>query len=209
MHQPLRFLARLASFLTLAAAAASAPVWAATTTYTDSASFLAAIAPGAFNNTFTGVEDSATSYSYSGGGFGYTVAAPGDVYLSGSFIGNNTDNDTLTITFTTGNVTALGGNFFITDIGNSFQASAVTLTLSDGTTTTFTPSDETTAFRGFVSTAAIVSLMMSAPGANLFNSLDNLTVGVAVPITLPEPGTWALVALALGGLSLVRRQRAS
>jgi hypothetical protein len=45
-------------------------------------------------------------------------------------------------------------------------------------------------------------MLLSARGANPFNSLDKLTVPVAGPHTGPEPGAWALAARALGGLAL-------
>jgi PEP-CTERM motif len=178
---------------------------AATTVYTTAASFQALLLPGAYTETFTqpGV-DSGPLFSYSGGGFGYDVtASPGDVYRSGSIIGNNTPNETMTLTFTTGNVTAVGGNFFITNISDVFQPVGVTLALNDGTSVTYTPTGVGT-FRGFISTVPILSLTMDAPtGGQFYNSLDNLTVGSAVP----EPTTYLMMALGLGGMLLMRRAR--
>ncbi len=194
---------RVFSAVVLVASAGAAQ--ATTTVYTTAASFQALVAPGAYTETFTRpAVDSGALFTYSGGGFSYDVTAdPGVVYRSGSIIGNNTPNETLTLTFTTGNVTALGGNFFITDIGDAFQSVGVTLTLNDGTVQSYTPTDVST-FRGFISTVPILSLTMSAPqGGQFYNSLDNLTVGSAVP----EPSTYLMLALGLGGMLLMRRAR--
>ena len=83
---------------------------AATTTHASSATFLAALAPGAYTETFTQAAPSvATTYSFSGGDFGYTVSSSfGGVYLGGSFVGNYLADAALTVTFTAGNPTAVG-----------------------------------------------------------------------------------------------------
>ena len=198
------------TLLAIAVSAASLPALAATTTYTDSASFLANVSAGAYFNDFnTGVFTNPASYSASGSGFGYTVTANAgsQVYLSGEFIGTFSANQVLTVTFTSGNPTAVGGDFFVTDSFDGFLALPVTVTLSDGTTSTFTPAGVSNGFRGFTSTVAIASLTMAAPGASNFNSFDNFTVGLANPV--PEPASWALMAMGLVGVSLLRRRRAN
>jgi hypothetical protein len=185
--------------------AATGAAQAATTVYTTAAAFNALLAPGAYTETFTQpAVDSGPLFTYSGGGFSYNVtASPGDVYRSGTLIGTNTPNETLQLTFTTGNVTAVGGNFFITNISDVFQPVSVTLGLNDGTTVSYTPTGVGT-FRGFISTVPILSLVMTAPtGGQFYNSLDNLTVASAVP----EPGTYLMLAMGLGGMLLVRRAR--
>lgn len=200
MPQTVRFLAALAL------SASIAPAFAATTTYTTQASFLANVAPGSYTNSFTGAVAAGPSFSYSGSGFGYTLTAGvGDVYLSGSIAGTNSPDETLTVTFTTGNVTAVGGNFFATNISDVFQAQPLKLTLSDGTTTTYTPATLGASYRGFVSTLPITSLVMGLPAVGFYNTMDNLTVGVGV---VPETSTWVLMALGMVGLAFARRQRA-
>jgi hypothetical protein len=194
---------RVLSAIVLVASVGAAQ--AATTVYTTAASFQALVAPGSYTETFTQpAVDSGVLFSYSGGGFSYNVtASPGVVYRSGTIIGNNTPNETFTLTFTSGNVAAVGGNFFITNISDVFQSQGVTLTLGDGTVVNYTPTGVGD-YRGFISTAPILSLTMAAPvGGQFYNSLDNLTVGTAVP----EPGTYLMMALGLGSMLLVRRAR--
>lgn len=160
----------------------------------------------AFTNTFTGGASSSPfgSQSFSGGSplMAYTITSPqtAGVYRNGTFIGNWNDNSSFTVTFTSNNVLAVGGNFFITDINDAFVANAsVTLTYNDGTTDTFTPADAAS-FSGYVSTLPITSVVMSAPGTSRFNTIDNLIVS-----SIPTPGAAAMLALAalVGG----RRRR--
>ncbi len=196
-----------------AAAVAAAPAFAATTTYTTPASFLAQVAAGAYTNTFTGGSDAQASFSFSGGGFAYAVSAPAVLlndatYVSGTAIGNFYSNNTLTVTFTGGGPTAVAGDFFINDVNDRFRAEPVTVTLNDGTTITYIPSSESDGFRGFISNVAITSLTMSAAGPGFYNTIDNLIVGTALA-AVPETGTWLMMGLGLVGLArLRRRQRA-
>jgi hypothetical protein len=176
--------------------------------FTDSASFLDQVVPGYYYNNFTGVPGGAQpSLDYSSGGFSYTIStAPGSI--SGLFNGTgivSTDNagDAILIEFTSGNVTAVGGNFWSTDINFFPFAADVTLDLSDGTSVTFF-STSANDFRGFTSDQVITSMTIDAvdPVAGpAWSTLDNLYVGVAVP----APGAVAL--LGLGGLAAARRRR--
>ncbi|MDO9092927.1 MAG: PEP-CTERM sorting domain-containing protein [Rubrivivax sp.] len=196
-----------ASSLAVAVAvlAFSAFASAQTTVYTNLAAFQANLAPGSYTETFADSGFSGDpSASFSGGGYGYTISAPGGLYGNGTFLGTNLPNEALTVSFTGAPVTALGGNFYATNFSDAFQAVPVTLSLSDGTTTTFTPSSVIGSFRGFTSAVAITSLTVGAPGASLYVGMDNFTVGSVVP----EPGTWLMMALGIGALVL-RQSRAS
>jgi hypothetical protein len=195
----------LAFGLTLGLAALAAPSFAATTVYTSSASFMANVAPGAYTESFDGLPQAAPD-SFAGGAFAYTISAADGLYGSGEFIGTSLPDQALTITFTSGNVSAVGGNFYATNISDAFQAVSITLTLSDATTVTFTPSSVLDSFRGFTSTLTISSLTISAPGAGLYAGLDNLTVGLAAA-PVPEPASALLLALGAAGLLVARRTR--
>jgi hypothetical protein len=193
----------------LAAAALSllsASTFAATTVYTSSAAFLPQVAAGSYFNSFTGLADPAAGpVTFSGSGFSFAASAPSDLILTPGFLSTSQIDEALTINFTSGNVTAFGGNFFAVDFNNTFQAVSLTLTLSDGKVETFTPSSLSNSYRGFVSTSPITSLVISAPGQSLYGSLDNFTVGQTLPV--PEPGTLSLWALGVAGLMAVRRHR--
>jgi PEP-CTERM motif len=194
----------------LAAVAFSASAFAAPVLYTSSAAFLAQLAPGAYTETFTGMSNPAgTSENFSGSGFSYTASSvPFGLYLEGGFLGANQVDESVTLTFGA-NVYAIGANFFATDIADDFQVAAMTILLSDGSVTTFTPTSLGDSYRGFVSDVAITSLTLTAGPNNrgFYAGLDDLTVG-AVPQQLPEPASLALAGLALAGLAAVRRRSA-
>lgn len=193
----------IASIALAAASAASAQ----TVTYTTSASFLANVLPGSYTETFA--DDSFSgdpSAGFTGGAFAYTVSAPGGLYGNTILIGTNLPNEALTITFTGAPVTAVGGNFWATNISDAFQAQPVVVTLSNGTTTSFTPTSATVnSYRGFTTALPITSLTLTST-ASVYAGMDNFTVGSAVP----EPGTYAMMALglaAMGGFVARRRKQ--
>jgi hypothetical protein len=169
------------------------------TVYTNQATFISTINPGYYLENFQATNPP----SYNSGGFSYTVS--GDtIYDSGSFIGNINQNIAFTITFTSGNVTAVGGDFFINDISDNFLTAPVSITLSDATSISYTPTSQAE-FRGFVSNGPIItSLIFGAPGADRFNNLDNLIVGTAIP----EPSSIFLMGLGFIS-SLTYRRRIS
>lgn len=185
---------------TIALVASALPALAGVTTYTSSAQFLAALAPGAYTETFT-LPPVVPPSAYSNGVFGYTVSAPNGLFTLGTDVGTNQENEALTIDFTSGNVHAVGGNFYATDINPDFQSVLMMITLSTGDTETWTPASLADSFRGFTSDALITSLVIGAPGQSLYATVDNLIVG-----TVPEPQSWALAGVALAAL-FVRRRR--
>ncbi len=170
--------------------------------YTNKGTFSQHIGNG-FTNTFTN-QPSTPASSYASGGFSYTISAPGGLYSNGDFLGTNNANQNLTINFTGAAVTAIGGNFYATNINDVFQSVAMTILLSDGTSTTFTPNNANT-FRGVTTNIAITSLVLSAAGANTFAGLDNFFVGVSDAV-VPEPASIALLGLGLAGVVAMRRR---
>lgn len=183
----------------------------AATIHTSLASFTANTQPGLFTNSFTREEGGLdSSLSFSGGGFSYVISSATAVYSSGDVVGASEEADDLVISFTSGNVTAVGGNFFQTDIGNSFLKSMITVNLADGTTLTRTPADVND-YVGFTSLSPITSLTLKSNGeVQTFVTLDNLSVGRAV-VVVPEGGTVTLAVVALPllltGVSVCRSKR--
>jgi hypothetical protein len=192
----------MASALALGVMSASA--LAGTTVYSSSSAFLAQIAPGAYTESFTGLDSPPSgAVGFSGNGFAYSLFAPSDIYASGDFVGTSQINEALTISFLGGNVYAVGGNFFATNISDAFQSVQISLSLSDGTSVSFTPTSLADSYRGFVSDSAITSLTISAPGMSLYAGLDNLTVAAVVP----EPASVLLASLGLIGVGFAARRR--
>jgi len=185
---------------------------------TNSLTFVGDLAPGYFQNQFTDLADAtalASSLPYSGGAFSYTAAATDALLGIGANVGGATGNpswltteqfgDTLTITFTSGNVTAVGGNFFNTDINGTELTDAVTVLLSGvsgGSVTLPTSADNPNDFWGFLSTPGVYisSLTITPPAGTQTDgaTVANLYVGAIRPgddnDDTPEPATFGLLA---------------
>lgn len=151
------------------------------------------------------------SLNFSGNGFAYTASVNNSVLWGtvGSDRALGTENaetaTVLLITFTSGNVTAVGGNFFFVNSQDLFTAAEISLVLNDGTTATYTPSAATD-FRGFLSAGVPITSLSFRAGGNLrFPAIDNLVVGTATTTNMPEPATWALLASSLLIFLLRRR----
>ena len=154
-------------------------------TFDNRTDFLGATAPGYYENPFNdAVPGPIDSLSYTQGGWSYTVDTGGGtsgLYNDTGLISTDNAADSIVVTFTGDPVTAVGGNFWATDISVQPTGTSVTITLSDGTTETFTstgPSD----FRGFTTAAPITSIRIDAPdegGTPYWATMDNLIVGSA------------------------------
>ena len=186
-----------------------APATAAVTTYTDAAAFQSALTGGSFTETFTGVGDTPPA-DYGNGTFAFNASAAGGLYsATGDNLSTNRSDDALILTFTSGNVYGVGGNFFLTDIDGDFDNFFdVLIVLSTGDVYDLWP-QSASEFVGFVSDDPIewIAVVPYNPfalpqdGTGLYATVDNLTIG-----KVPEPASLALVGLGIAGL-VARRRR--
>jgi len=204
---------KISSILAMACMAALwvAPANAATTLYTSEAAFVADIQPDFYLENF----DAYTYGSYTEwtlplgpvNGYSYTISTgPGAVsYLWSGYGDMSTNNaeDPLVVDFTGKEVTAVGGNFYGSDIDGNWMAATVTIDLSDGTQYSYSNTSQGD-FRGFIADVPIVSMSIDAPddevnSVYVWSTMDNFYVGT------PEPAAASM--LILGGLALIRRRR--
>jgi hypothetical protein len=211
--------------LRLVAAAAALSVAgvavAGSTSYNSVGSFLDNVQMGYYLNDFEGVVAAGSSLDVgvsapfgpvNGFSYNITVDNPSNSLLywgqgvfgsplSTTTFGVNGPNDDVIINFTGANVTAFGGNIFITDQFFGPVTGTMTVTLSDGSNVVLNNPYQTS-FVGFTSDTAISSVTISATGpGNTYITMDNLYVGVAVP----APGAAAVLGLA--GVAGLRRRR--
>jgi hypothetical protein len=182
--------------------------------YTSEASFLGAINPSYYLNDFndiTGWQSLGSSDNYSGdsGTFAYTVTAPtegiwGVVPGGNGAVSTVDERNPLTISFTSGNVTAIGGLFFLTDEAGNAIDGTVQIKLSDSTSQTFAAGS----FHGFVlpqGGPAITSLSFMSLTAGDYPTLDHFYAGSSAPVPDgPAPMIAAALLLPLGANALGR-----
>jgi hypothetical protein len=108
------------------------------------------------------------------GGVTVTMSAPGGMYTSASFVGTNSPNDPLTITFSAP-IYGMSANIFDTDVSDSVISGNVTSTYSTGFVDSRTVTANTELF-GYTSTTPITSLVLSTTttSPNRYLSLNNL-----------------------------------
>lgn len=199
---------KVLAFLALSVALI-APSYAADVIYSSSTAFLPHVAHGAYSESFEaglGVDNHAP---FSNGVYSYYVAATEGLYSNNTFIGTDLDNDNLVVTFTGAPVTAVGGTMYATDVFDNALPASMTITLGNGTTTSYLATSPATAFVGFTSDIAISSLTIRGAGAGTYASLDNLIVGAAVTdiAAVPEPASLGMMVLGLACLAVIGLRR--
>lgn len=176
--------------------------------FTNRAAFLDALTPGYFADDFQSVVPGTNlaSLERSGQGFTVTHTSPGfSVYgTTGGEIGAFTNTGGMLATMNPGTISAVGANFFLTDVNDLFASGKLTISLIQSGLTTnldITPLDKTTgSFLGFISDVPVISLSVSAGSAGKFTTYDNFIVGI------PEP-QW-LLWLGFAAWSIRRRAAA-
>ena len=163
-------------------------------------SSIVASAGGAIDNEyFSGYSGYYGSGLTGGTGDGaWTATADGGLFASDGIMSTNAVAAPLTLTFSSGNVFAIGGNFFNTDFDFGTVPSLIEVRVNDISYVFNSSSDD---FAGFVSTSGAIQAITFTPygsGEGKFASTDHVVVGA-----IPSPAALALGALA----GLIRRRR--
>jgi hypothetical protein len=196
----------------------------AATVFTSQAAFNAATtAPGVDTFTDLGVVFSAPSpITRSAGAYSYSAAAETSTFfiagtVADPWLSTNTAADSITFYNFTTAISAIGANFFGSDVFGTFKAGDITLSLTDslGVTSSTIIGATTSSFIGFVSDGTITSLKVSAvqpAGSFLWPTVDDLRLAQGLTSAVPEPATWAMMILGFAGvgyMSFRRRKQAA
>jgi hypothetical protein len=175
--------------------------------YLTPESFLSHVQSDAYTETFSIDHDRLGSLeSFSNGLYSYTISGGLGLDDNGSIISALTSSGPLLITFDPGvRVNAIGGNFFNSTGDFAYLPTSLTVRLSNGSTETFTPASFEDSYRGYITDSYITTLLINSPNTNGFTSMDNLTVGVALPV--PEPSSLATMGVGILVLAAMRRSR--
>ncbi len=184
-------------------------------TYSSQGDFLTGIAGGSYVQTFSTITVG-TSLSYSGNGYSYTMTASHNMQTLYGWLQTVRPGETITLTFTSGAVTAVGANFFAVNTWAQPAGTTITLNFADGSTRTISYSPPSASFTGYIFDTPLSSMSMAVQsgliGSLRYAALDNLVVGTAqAPVAdTPEPGAWVLVSAGLGflGFFAFRRRKA-
>ena len=177
--------------------------------YTSQSNFLAAVNISGTDNfsDITFSSELASPLTRNAGTYTYSASTISAFFGAGSASDPwlSTDDATSSIYFDgfSGGVTAIGGNFFGSNIDGNFEPGDVTVTifnLSESVTWTIADASPTS-FLGFTSLVPITSLVLRAeqPATLLWPTVDNLTFAVAV---VPEPDSCVLMLAGLAILGL-------
>lgn len=174
---------------------ASLPAQAAVITYTDRAAFLAALSSSStdnYNDLLNGFYASPLSRTITG--YTYDAAATGGLFtgnVNGSQAFSTNNPVPLTLAFTAGAPTAVGGYFFNTDVNFNVFNRVITVTANPGASAQSVVTGSATNFFGWLddSGTPFTSLVIE-PGVgspDTYATVDDLVLGQAGPASVPGP----------------------
>ena len=194
--------------------AASLPARALVVTYTDRDAFLAALSSSStdnYNDLSSGLVTSPLNRTITG--YTYNATATDDLVLGtvngSTVLSANVSGKALTLNFTAGAPTAVGGYFFNTDIGFNVLNRVITVTANPGASAQSVVTGSATNFFGWLddSGTPFTSLVI-VPGAgspDAFATVDDLVLGQAAPAA-QVPGPLPVLGLVVA-FSFSRRLR--
>lgn len=191
---------------------------AAITLYTNKASFLAALAPGFYEE--TDLNNNPSQPNYSGNGFGYVMSDVGDFAGAppgGTDLTTITDTASLNFAFNPG-IKAFGAYFYSSNDGGNFAIGDIEIKVNNGLEQVYaTPANapspsSSTSFYGFISdtnfTTASVKTLSSVPGNLRYPTVGSVIVGTTGGGSTPAPAPAPLLgAVAAFGASRRLRRR--
>ncbi|AFZ26826.1 PEP-CTERM putative exosortase interaction domain-containing protein [Cylindrospermum stagnale PCC 7417] len=197
------------------------PAQAVIITYTDQASFLNAIYPDYYLETFESVPlDTATlsPINFSNGTYSYSASAANDFFPAGSGSDHwlSTDESTDPIIFSnfSPTITAIGGFFFGSEIDGALIPGIITASVNEGSSSQSITTNSTTNFFGFISDdgTPLTSLVASTTEINtdefVWPTVNNLIVGQASQASQPVPEPANIFGLSIGiGFGFILKRR--
>jgi hypothetical protein len=175
---------------------ASLPAQAAVITYTDRAAFLAALSSSSTDNynDLNLYQFYASPLSRTITGYTYDAAATGGLFtgiVNGSLTFSTGNPVPLTLAFTAGAPTAVGGYFFNTDAIFNVLNRVITVTANPGASAQSVVTGSATNFFGWLDNSGTpFTSLVIVPGAgspDAFATVDDLVLGQAAPASVPGP----------------------
>jgi len=177
--------------------------------YSSEASFQGALIAGYDTETFSGAGNDFGSYSFGNANYtGVVTSTPNTTWAGAPGVAfDELAGGSITINTFTGGVNSVGAYFYATDGGTTTGQAAGNITVTFNYTgggshvETATLIAGSKPYFGWTNPGGptISSVVLTGGNATYFNSLDNVTIGVAA---VPEPATWGVfmgIGLALFG----------